>query len=521
MVQSKIRRRRKGSRFLLRELLLLVCAAAISTGWAVVRSDGYLPTLDGNVYAMDPTGNSLFMVLSKEANNSLVHIDYNGNLLHYAVTETDQAFENLVVLNDTIYAVLTTYAAGGATQKLVALSMERASMSIRTLLDLADLPNAGSADITWTGAYLPLGETPAEVCLGGVDSQGNSFLLHWDLAAGQARLESILPGETVYKLKYVDTDHYVWIDSEGRLGQYIRGEWQRDLISGLGMDTPLHISTFQERVFVSDSQSGAIAELRPDGTASVCWYGGETIRQSGYRYRDIAIFTTREEQPGQIQVIGQCVAHSGDSNVVVGPNGVIDELKMGRHLFWLVLLHSWRPMLLGFALLSGIGCLLETALRSPRTAVRLAVFELIMAGVMLGAILGVQYRFYQTTIQEDARQKLQLLGGNLADLLTAGNLTDSGAAGGLVDEVMQRAPDSGQYSVNVVWLPSSGGPQIGYDGQVPYPTIFTGSWNRPWHCPTWNGKSSAGRSARSTKRPVPAKEICLIHKKGGARSWRN
>ena len=109
------------SKIVLRELLLLLCAVAMGLGWGVYQSPKYLPTMSGNVYAMDPTGDSLFMVLSKESNNSLVHVDYRGNLLHYAVTETNQAFENLVVLDDTIYAVLTTYDTGNSTQELVSL----------------------------------------------------------------------------------------------------------------------------------------------------------------------------------------------------------------------------------------------------------------------------------------------------------------------------------------------------------------------------------------------------------------
>ena len=56
---------------ILRELLLLLCAVGIGLGWGIYRSPQYLPTLSGNVYAIDPTGESLFMVLSKEANNSL------------------------------------------------------------------------------------------------------------------------------------------------------------------------------------------------------------------------------------------------------------------------------------------------------------------------------------------------------------------------------------------------------------------------------------------------------------------
>ena len=451
------------SKIVLRELLLLLCAVAMGLGWGVYQSPKYLPTMSGNVYAMDPTGDSLFMVLSKESNNSLVHVDYRGNLLHYAVTETNQAFENLVVLDDTIYAVLTTYDTGSSTQELVSLSMEHTSMHANVLLDLSTVE--GAVDITWSGAYLPLDEKPKELCLGGIDDAGNGYLLHWDLNSEHSRLEPILDGEKIYKLKYVDDNHYVWIDAEGQLCQSVNGRLWRNLFASTDDSTPYHISTCANQVLVSDSLSGNIYEITSEGTAHVAWYGTETIQNTDYQYEDIAIYTTYLDDDNQIQVIALC--HDGDSNVVIGPDGIIKELHMGSNTVYMVIGYSLPFMLFCFVLLTVLAEVLRAAFRSPRMAVRLAMCELIMAGVMLGAVLGIQYSFYQDTIQEDAQQKLQLLGGNLADVLSADGVMKNEEVGQLATEVLQRTQNSHQYTVNVIWLNRKALPIIGYDNTIP------------------------------------------------------
>lgn len=451
-------------RLALREAVVLLCAAALGLGWSLLTAEQYLPTMDGSVYAMDPTGNSLFMVLSKDVNNSLVHIDYKGNLLHYAVTETNEAFENMVILEDAIYAVRTTYETGKTTQALVSLSMDYAAMRVHTLLELSELPKA--AGVTWTGAYLPLSEGREEICLGGVDNSGNGYLLHWDLAGGNPRLEQILEGETIYKLKYVDAGRYVWIDRDGRLGQYQNGVRQRDLLRGLA-ETPNHISTYQDHVFVSDSRTGDIYEVNQDGSARLRWRGTDEIGRSGRQYQDITIYTTSPDSAGEIEVIGLCPSEDGSSNVVVGPEGTISTLHIGAVRVLMILQHSWAiAALTAFLFLSVFVEILRAILRSPRMVVRLGLCELVMAGVLLGAVTGIQYQFYQNTIREDAQQKLQLLGGNLADLLTSEEEMKSEDVWQAASEVLRRASNSEQYTVNVVWL-SEGAAVIGYDSEAP------------------------------------------------------
>src|SRR5699024_8472358 len=159
--------------------------------------------------------------------------------------------------------------------------------------------------------------------------------------------------------------------------------------------------------------------LSADGSVELRWCGTDEIRGSGYRYEDITIFTTSPDSDGEIQVIGLCAAKSGTSNVVVGPNGTITELSMGGSRLWMVIQHAWATALICFLFLIVIVEVLRACLRSSRMAVRLVMGELVMATVMLGSVIGIQYDFYQHTIQEDAQQTLQLMGGNLADVLTS------------------------------------------------------------------------------------------------------
>ena len=442
-------------RLALRGLAALLAAVLLGLGWSLAASGGYLPAMDGDVYAMDPTDNSLFMVLSKEANNSLVH-------LHYAITASNQAFENLAVLRGAVYAILTTYRGGERRQELVSLSMERAAMTPRTLLELADLP--GGEDVAWTGVYLPLEEEPSGLRLGGVRRDGQGFLLYWDLEAETARLEPVLEGETLYKLKYVDDGRYVWIDSRGRAGQYAGGVLQRDVLAGLA-DTPFHISTCRDQVFIADSATGDVFALDADGSARLRWSGADFIRDSGYRYRDMEIFTTSPDGRGGIQVIGLCASREGGS-AVTGPRGVLTELRMGRLRPAAILRRGWMAVLLAWLLLMAAAEILRGIFRSPRMAVRLALCELAMAGIMLGSVVGAQYRSYRDMLQSAAEQKLELLGGNLADRLTSERAMTNEEVEETARDVLSRVSGRSQYAVSVIW-DTDGGPVVGYDETVP------------------------------------------------------
>lgn len=455
---------------IIRELVVLVCALAIGVGYSCAISPQYLPTLSGNVYAMFPGQDSLFMVLSKNANNSLVHVDNQGRLLNYVTTHTNQAFQDLLVQDDTIYAILATYEDGATTQALVSLTLDKGSMRIRHLENLSRLDAAPNAGITWTGLYFPLGEDrPDAVRLGGIDQEGQGYILYWYMETGRTRLERVLEGEQLYLLKYVDDGHYVWVNRSRQAGQFIQGVWQRDLLSGLAQ-TPHHISTYEDRCFLSDSITGSIYELLPDGSAPLYRAGDGAIGSTGYTYRQLEIFTTYPDSAGDIRIVGLCASDNGTSSVVAGEDRSITRLDMGLLGPLLVLEHAWHIFLISWLALIVVVELIRAILRSSRLVVRLSLCELVIAGALLASVTWIQYGSFQATLQEAALQKLTLAGGNLSVLLSATEDITDEEVEMAVRELNQRligaTAGAGSYDIDVIWADESG-PKTGYNHNIP------------------------------------------------------
>lgn len=454
---------------LVRQGIVFLCVIALGLAFAAFNRDLYLPTLDGNVYAMLPYEHELFMVLSKERNNSLVHVDNSGKLLNYAVTDSDQAFQALEVLDNTVYAILDHYDGGVITQELVSLSLLKASMRTNSLLRLSEIGGEDTSDITWSGVYLPPeGEPSPALRLTGIDSQGRGRLLYWSMETGQTELLSVLEGERLYALKYVADGHYVWIDMEGRAGQYIHGVWQRDVFKGK-METPHHISTYQNNVFVADSLTGDIYELLPDGSAQLHRGGGDRIGDSGFQYRKLEIFTTYPDERGEIRIIGLCADSSG--SVVAGEDRYIDELDGGLLGIQAILLRGWyaaQRFWVFFALVvEGV----HAILCSRRLLVRIALCEVAMGVLLLASVALVQYVYFVELVWSNARQTMQLVGGNLALTLSdrvQTNETEIAASVEALHRLVSVSRKNGQkgYLVNVVW-DTPAGPAIGYDTQHP------------------------------------------------------
>lgn len=261
LIFAQLRQKR---RLLFRELILLACALALGLGYSYWNTDTYLPTLDGNIYSMLALEDSLLMVLSKGNRNSLVRIGHTGRLLNYVDTADGQAFQYLESDGETVYAILSYEKGGKTLQRLVSLSLGNTAMRTRPLTELTALRGA-PAGVVWKEIYLPAeGENPALIKLSGLDRQGQGYLAHVDPETGYVQFEKILPGERILFLKYVADSHYVWISQDKKAGQYKNGVWQRDILAGLS-GTPLHISTCGTRCFISDSVSGNIFEILPEG----------------------------------------------------------------------------------------------------------------------------------------------------------------------------------------------------------------------------------------------------------------
>lgn len=453
-------------RLIIRELILAVCALAMGLGYSLWRSDTYLPSIDGNIYSMLALDDSLLMVLSQGNRNSLVRISHTGALLNYMDTGRGQAFQYLESDGETVYAILSYEKDGAARQRLVSLSLRHAAMRPEPLAELTGLCGA-PADVVWQQIYLPSKEESVPTLkLAGLDGRGQGYLARWDMAGGQAEVQRILPEEPVLFLKYVSEEHYVWVGRDKEVGQYIGGIWQRDILSGVS-HTPLHLSTCGDRCFISDSVSGDIFEIFPDGGRVLFRHGTDGIGSSGFQYRQLETYTTYLSADGGIRVVGLCADRNG--SVVTGEDWSIGALRPGALRLLMLWRHGWLAALLCWALLAALVEAVHGVMCAPRLSVRLLLCEVMMAALLLTAVTAVQYHSFQQTIREEAYQKLRLIGGSLAAALASGEPGEPPDSAVRSLERQVGAATDGQeqeYAVCVVW-DAENGPVIAADSAVP------------------------------------------------------
>lgn len=404
MIQSIFARLRQRRRLLLRELIVLACALALGLGYSRWNADSYLPSLDGNVYSMLALEDSLLMVLSSGNRNSLVRIDHAGTLLNYMDTADGQAFQYLESDGETVYAILSYEKGGETLQRLVALSLDNTAMRARSLTELTTLRGA-PAGVIWEEIYLPAesegtgepeeGGAATEIralTLSGLDGQGQSFLAHVDLETGRVGFETILPGESVLFLKYIADGHYVWISQDRKAGQYQNGAWQRDILAGLS-DTPLHISTCGTRCFISDSISGDVFEIFPEGAPARFRQGEDFIGGSGFQYRQLEVYTTYQSQSGNVRLVGLCAAEDG--GVIAGEDYSVRELHTGALRLRMLWQHGWLAVLVFWAVLAA---LVES------------VFSILHSGEFFPFYLAGERLFLPMRIEVRSPEGLQLFG---------------------------------------------------------------------------------------------------------------
>lgn len=450
-----LRRRR---RLLLRELIILLCALALGLGYSLWQSDAYMPSIDGNIYSMLALDDSLLMVLANGNSNSLVRIDHAGTLLNYMSTKSGQAFQYLESDGETVYAILSYEKDGTTLQRLVSLSLKNTVMRAKVLTELTNLRGA-PAGVKWRELYLvPNEDGTLSIRLTGLDEQGRGYLAHWDMSAGHARFEKILPGENILFLKYVKKEHYVWVSQDKKVGQYLDGIWQRDLLAGIS-HTPLHISTCGTRCFLSDSVSGDIFELLPDGSSIRRREGGNSIGSSGFPYRGLEVYTTYLNPDGAVRIVGLCAGENGSA--IAGEDWSIFALRPGGLRLLMLWQHGWPAILIICIILAALAESVCLILRSPRLSVRLLLCEAIVAVILLTSVTVVQYHSFQETIQEEAYQKLRLIGGSLASSLSSedqsGSESVSRAVGRLEQQVSNAmAGHEKEYDVCVSWDTGAG-----------------------------------------------------------------
>lgn len=461
---------RSKRRLAIREGCVLLCALLLGMGYSLFQAGSYLPSLDGNIYAMLAAEDSVYLALTTGDRNCFVRVDYNGKLLNYSGASANQAFQDFVVQKDTLYGITAIREQGHDRQQLVSLSLQAASMRPRVLAELTDMPNAPSSEIRWEGVSLPPeGEESPVLRLVGIDTHGQGYLLRWNRDTGNATFERILEGEKLYTLKYVRDDHYLWVNQQKAAGQFIDGIWQRDILLNQS-ETPHSISICRNRSFISDSITGDIFELLPDGIATQYRSGTDSIGSTQYQYRNMEIVTACPDAQGTIQIIGSCVEKSGEGNVLIGETVAITALHNGA--LWVLMLweHGWMAVLIIWLCLLIAVEVVYAILYSPRLVIRLTLCEIVVALTLLGAVTVVQYIAFQKTITEDAQEKLQLVGENLANALSSDTTMDYEEVlthvDSLLEQVKNAVSEEKGYEISVLWRTPEG-TAIGYDMHVP------------------------------------------------------
>lgn len=471
MRQSILARLRQKRRLLLRELVVLICALALGLGYSQWNADAYLPSLDGNIYSMLALEDSLLVVLSNGNRNSLVRLDHAGTLLNYMSTADGQAFQYLESDGETVYALLSCEKRGETLQRLVALSLEDTAMRARPLAELTALRGA-PAQVVWKAIYLPAEEEETEIrtlTLSGLDGQGQGYLAHVDLETGRTAFEAILPGENILFLKYIADGHYVWINQSREAGQYENGVWQRDILAGLS-DTPLHISTCGARCFLSDSVSGDIFEIFPEGSPGLFRQGEDLIGESDFQYRQLEVYTTYQRPNGGVRIVGLCAGEAG--GVIAGEDWSIQNLRIGVLRLRMLWQHGWLAVILFWVVLAALAETVSSILRSSRLSVRLLLCQVLAAVLLLCGATAVQYRSFQEAIQEEAYQKLRLIGGSMAAVLSSDDGQNGAASAASAARRLERqisaamAGQDKEYGICVVW-DTALGPVIASDSAIP------------------------------------------------------
>lgn len=449
--------------------LLLLTALALGLGWSALCVQDYLPTLAGNATSMLAGEDALYTVLSSEENNCLVRVDYTGRLLGYSATPTSRAFRDLDAKGDTVYAIMDDFeiwdGGCGSVQSLVSLSLKRSSMRPHTLLELERLEGV-PVGVVWQEVYAP-GEDEETVRLTGVDADGQGWLLCWE-PDGAPRVEKVAEGEDLFVLKYMSENRLVWICRDGTAGQEVNGERRQDVLDRWA-DTPNHISTCQERCFLSDSVSGDIFELDEAGNVEPFRSGEAEIGETGHRYQELEIFTTYQEN-GVVRVIGLCAGRDGRGSVVAGETRQVTALSPGPLRLLVVLEHGLQAALWIFGVLLALVGLFWGLVRSPRLSVRLTMGEVVIALVLTGTLTGVELSYLMDTVQEDGEQKLQMVGQNLAAALSGEEELDDAQTAERVEGVLAELEailgGNSHCTAGVFWE-TPHGPAVGYDPQAP------------------------------------------------------
>jgi len=434
--------------------LVALCALLLGVMCAWMYLDGFLPALDGGVWAMEASGGELVMALSRQdGGGCLIRSDMDGRVLSCTLPE-DGYYEDAQVLGDTVYALYTVTQGGEPVQTLCTFSREDSVWKRRALLKLEE-PGPGAV---WNSVY-PEEDGPGgiTVSLTGIDQNGQGWLLRWDAGTGAAPVEQLLPGEELFALKRVEEGRCVWIDRKGRAGQEVQGIRRRDVLRGQSR-SPCRISVCGGRCFFSSSVDGNVYEVDRNGGAAVWRKHDEMIGSSGYSYSQLGVFTTYEHGGG-VRLAGICTA--GGDRAAAGETfsfSALDAEGLRPRLLWSC---AWRGAVpIGAALLA-LAVLFVLMFCSRRLPVRFSACEIVTALVLMSAISLAHLFSFQAHLREDAGEKLRMLGESLASILSSQEGMDDrelAEAAELARRQLLKAAgeDADDYGVSVYWLNPDG-----------------------------------------------------------------
>lgn len=455
-------RLRRQKRRLLGVILTLAVSLAAGAGVSLLRSQAYLPSLDGDISALAVADGKVLCGVSRDQDSLLLRLDTDGTLLNYCRIDADRVFQELAVSGMEIYALEAAWHNGETTQKLVSLSLEDVFMTPKTLADLSQLPQSG---VLWQSLTLT---GDGGVLLGGRDSEGNGYTLTWQQEGGCQVVEEVLPGAEALYLSALDRGRVLWVDRSRRLNLRTEGRTLEGLLDGQA-DTPLQPLCQGDGWFVSDSVTGDLYQIAAGGSAKRLRSGDAPLANSGYTYSQYAAYTVYSDPGGSLRTAGVCA--SGQGTRLVGELLQIDNLRSGGLRPLLLWQHGWPAALAAFGLLALAEAWLGRLLRSPRLSTRLTLCELTVAALLLAAVTAIQYRAYQDALLEEARQQLHLLGGGLAIHLEADAPMTEQALREAVEQMEAQvsaalAEEGRAYTLRVLWQ-TPDGPSVACDGGLP------------------------------------------------------
>ncbi len=445
---------------LLFEAMFLLSTFALGLGITAIRAKEWMPSLISQADMLCAEGDRLFVAGASRRSSYLVETDTAGKMHSCVLLAGNQAFRAAVPGGALVFAVLDTEEDGILHQSLV--SFPRRDGMLKEKVILEHFPQT-ETEVIWSG--IAFSEDTAALYLTGIDELGQAWQMTCTPSGGVTKPQRILAGEQVYRIQPAANGDFVWIGQDLQVGQMIGGRRRDDLLRGLA-ETPQDICFSGERCFISDSISGSVFEVQPDGAARLYCSGTEEVGNSGYPYQQMGRLAAASAADGRVHIVG--LLRTPDGSIAAGRAFCFDRLEGLRvPLLWA---HGWRLAVICWMVFRLLAVLVTAVFCSHRLAVRLCAGELLICLVLMGVLTAVQYPVYRASLHENMLQTLSLMGDSLAGTLEAmypaAGETDPAELEEVVPLVII-APDGGDYEISVFWR-TAYGTVVGYDEMIPF-----------------------------------------------------